>query len=95
MVIQHNFYDNKYTVTFHNSGQLEALRYGDSWRELTGDGLVLAMLQDYDNLKQKSDIDSEQIESLLNEIAFLKNKLRKVREVFHEIESIQGCAYTL
>jgi hypothetical protein len=36
--------DGKYTVIFDlNSGQAEALRYGEKWRSLSGDKMVLAM----------------------------------------------------
>jgi len=52
----HNFYDGKYTVIYDDteSGSVDfrALRHGQEWcRSLVGDGLVLAMLQDFDELK--------------------------------------------
>lgn len=47
-----DLYDGKYTVVFYHSGILKALRYGKEWRDLTGDGLVLAMLQEIIRLRQ-------------------------------------------
>jgi hypothetical protein len=44
---------DKYRVIFHNSGKMEAYRYGEHWRDLTGDGLVLAMLHEIDDLKDQ------------------------------------------
>ena len=51
--IEHSFYEGKYTVIFEG-GKLSAERYGERWRDLAGDGMVLAMLQDYDNLQGKA-----------------------------------------
>jgi len=50
--MQHELLDGKYTVVFdEKTGRLEALRYGEPWRDLVGDGLVMAMLQEIDRLK--------------------------------------------
>ena len=38
--------DGKYTLKFYKSGEFEALRYNQHWRDLTGDGLVLSLLHD-------------------------------------------------
>lgn len=35
----------KYTVQHDNGVNFKALRYGEEWRDLTGDGLVLALVQ--------------------------------------------------
>lgn len=44
--------NGKYTV-IHNDGlNLHALRYGEAWRDLTGDGLVLAMAQEIEALRE-------------------------------------------
>lgn len=40
----------KYTVCHENGTNLRALRNGEPWRELTGDGLVLAMAQRIEDL---------------------------------------------
>lgn len=42
--------DGKYTVIQTDDG-LRALRYGQEWRDLTGDGLVLALAQEVDELR--------------------------------------------
>ena len=43
--------DGKYTVIFEEeTGAMRAERYGQPWRDLTGDGMVLAMLQKIDEL---------------------------------------------
>lgn len=42
--------DGKYTVVHDNGANLRALRYGQPWRDLVGDGLVLAMAQEIENL---------------------------------------------
>lgn len=42
--MQQDYEDGKYTVTFdEQSGALKALRYGDEWRDLSGDKLVYCM----------------------------------------------------
>lgn len=41
----------KYTVCHENGTNLRALRNGEPWRELTGDGLVLAMAQRIEELE--------------------------------------------
>lgn len=48
----HKFAEGKYTVIFEG-GDLRVERHGTPWRGLTGDGLVLAMLQEVDDLKAK------------------------------------------
>lgn len=35
--------NGKYTILHDNGNNLRALRYGEEWRSLTGDGMVLAM----------------------------------------------------
>jgi len=52
--MEHTVCDGKYTIVFREStGELSALRYGEPWRDLCGDGIVLAMLQEIENLKQE------------------------------------------
>ncbi len=41
----------KYTVSHDNGLNFHALRYGEPWRDLTGDGLVLAMAQRIEELE--------------------------------------------
>jgi hypothetical protein len=52
--MRHDFLDGKYTVIFdETTGRLSALRYGEPWRDLVGDAMVLAMLQRVDALQQE------------------------------------------
>lgn len=46
-------YDGKYTVKQTAEGKLLALRYGDKWRDLTGDGLVLALASEVKMLQKE------------------------------------------
>jgi len=45
--------DGKYTVTHDNGANLKSLRYGEEWRDLVGDGLVLALVQEIERLQEK------------------------------------------
>lgn len=53
--IQHQFADGKYEVVFDDTPErggvlFVARRHGEEWRSLTGDGLILAMIQRVDDL---------------------------------------------
>jgi hypothetical protein len=37
------FADGKYTILIKQTGGLECLRYGEPWRDLTGDGMVYSL----------------------------------------------------
>lgn len=89
-MIAHQFDGVKYTVIFHDSGKMEALRYGEDWRDLTGDGMVLAMLQDYHFLREQSDLADQQIECLMNEVEYLRDKLEQICKLSNlsELEKI-------
>lgn len=41
----------KYTVVHTNGTELRALRHGEPWRDMVGDGLVLAMAQEIEQLR--------------------------------------------
>jgi hypothetical protein len=58
--LQRSFDNGKYTV-INNNGLLSALRYGDPWRDLTGDNLVAAMLHEVDILHK---VNTELLEAL-------------------------------
>lgn len=45
--------DGKYAVLHENGTNLRAERYGEPWRSLTGDGLVLAMAQEIEELRAR------------------------------------------
>lgn len=42
----------KYTVIQDERGHLKALRYGEPWRDLVGDNLVLALAQEVQELRE-------------------------------------------
>jgi hypothetical protein len=46
-------YDGKYTVIQDERGGLRALRYGEEWRDCTGDGLILALAQEVEELRSE------------------------------------------
>jgi hypothetical protein len=49
-----SFCDGKYTVLFDLlNGVSECLRYGEEWRDLRGDKLILAMFDEVVELKQQ------------------------------------------
>ena len=43
--------DGKYTITGIETGRLEALRYGEPWRDLVGDKFVLSLAQEIQTLR--------------------------------------------
>ena len=45
--------NDKYTLVHDDGVGLHALRYGEQWRDLTGDGLVLAMAQEIEELRNE------------------------------------------
>lgn len=47
-------YGGKYTVQCDGDGQMRCLRYGEVWRDLTGDGMVLALVQEIQYLCEKN-----------------------------------------
>lgn len=45
-----DFEGGKYTVIHDNGCNFTALRYGKEWRSLVGDALVLAIVQEYEDV---------------------------------------------
>ncbi len=45
--------DGKYTIQMDADGNLRCLRYGQEWRDLTGDKMALAFAQEVQNLREK------------------------------------------
>jgi ubiquinone biosynthesis protein UbiJ len=43
--------DGKYTVIQKSTGRVIALRYGEEWRDCVGDGLILALAQEVQELR--------------------------------------------
>lgn len=60
--------EGKYTFIFEeNTGKFRCLRYGKEWRDLVGDGAVLALVQELHDLKQNvenSRVSMEQMEAV-------------------------------
>lgn len=54
--------DGKYTVVKHDNGRLEAFRYGEPWRDLTGDHLIASLLYKVDDLT----VETERLSLLSN-----------------------------
>lgn len=46
------FENGKYTLTY-DRGVMKALRYGEQWRDLTGDNLVAAMFNEIQELREE------------------------------------------
>ncbi len=45
--------DGKYIVSHDNGYNFKALRYGKKWRDLTGDGLILALVHKIEELEDQ------------------------------------------
>ena len=61
--------DGKYTVIHNNGVGFQALRHGEPWRSLTGDGLVFAMAQEIERLRlveTDRDIKAANLKSLVD-----------------------------
>ena len=51
-IVKTSVYDGKYTVVFNDeTGELSALRYGEPWQNLCGNGFVLALAQEIERLR--------------------------------------------
>lgn len=50
-----DLYDGKYTIIneLETGGSFRALRYGEEWRNLAGDNLVLALFQELEEAKEE------------------------------------------
>lgn len=46
-------YDGKYRLIQRKDEGLQALRWGEPWRDLTGDGFVLALGQEIESLRDR------------------------------------------
>jgi hypothetical protein len=45
--------DGKYTLRFYKDGRFHCLRYGLEWRDLAGDKMVLALVNEISTLREK------------------------------------------
>lgn len=80
-MIKHDVYDGKYTVVFDDTPdnvKFYALRYGEPWRDLIGDGLILAMLHEIDTLKEKlKGATSKESETVNGNVEILTDVVRE------------------
>lgn len=63
--------DGKYTLVHNNGAHFHCLRYGEVWRDLVGDGMVLALVQ--------------RIEELEEQVAELKQDLQVANDGLNEL----------
>lgn len=47
------FAEGKYTYCFYEDGSSQLLRNGEPWRDTTEDKAILAIMQEYDELREK------------------------------------------
>lgn len=59
--------DGKYALVLHPDGKFEALRYGQPWRDLCGDKMVLCLMQRIQALES-------QVEDLRHEITYANSR---------------------
>ena len=59
-----DFSDGKYTVVYYDNGKLVALRYGEPWRNLTGDKMIFSMLYEANQLREQRDEFLEVLEEI-------------------------------
>jgi hypothetical protein len=50
---------SEYSVVIEDNGRMTALRYGDPWRDCTGDGLVLALALALDRIRNPKPEETE------------------------------------
>ncbi len=68
--------DGKYTVQADGDGRLRCLRYGEEWRDLTGDGMVLALVQEIEALRaDKARLEAEN-RRLSEQVAALPDRIK-------------------
>lgn len=78
-----DLYDGKYTIIndLENGGGLKALRYGEEWRNLAGDNLILALFQELEEAK-------ENIKMWQAEAVAQKKESDRIRKVIDEIMTV-------
>jgi hypothetical protein len=59
MTKKNTFCEEKYTLIRHDDGRMEALRYGEPWRELTGDHLIAEMAEALDQATAQNTQDAD------------------------------------
>lgn len=68
-----DLYDGKYTYINDEKGQ-RALRYGEEWRDLIGDGFIMAMAQEIERLQEELE-EANWVINEANDHAFERNLL--------------------
>ena len=58
--------DQKYTVLQDDIGRVSALRYGNKWRDLSGDGLVLSLCHQIMELEENLGKSNKILERLVD-----------------------------
>jgi len=62
MIEKVELYDGKYTVVLVDNGkEFKALRYGEEWRDLAGEGMILAMFYRIQELEELTDLLCDQM----------------------------------
>jgi hypothetical protein len=56
--------DGKYTVRQASNGRVFALRYGEPWRDCTGDGLIFRLAEEIQDLREKLEASEKQINQI-------------------------------
>lgn len=74
--------DGKYRYTFDNKGHAKAYRYGEPWRDVVGDGLVLAMAYHIAELET----NLANVKQLLAESCEDDTAIRKLAEPYTDVE---------
>lgn len=49
--------NEKYTINITNDGKIEVLRYGEPWRDCTGDKLILALIHEVEYWRGKAGVE--------------------------------------
>ena len=57
--------EGKYTICRDKNGVISALRYGKKWRDCCGDNLIFYLVNEIENLKSETRIDSSLIDDAL------------------------------
>lgn len=74
-----NLCDGKYTIIndLDNGGEFKALRYGEEWRNLTGDKLVLALFEELEKARDEAEYWQKQYFALCERTADIDNKVKQ------------------
>jgi hypothetical protein len=71
--------EGKYTFVFENNSRLVCLRYGEEWRDLVGDGAVLALVQELADAQEWISLHNEMVHDAIEEV--MKSETSKIMEM--------------